>query len=283
MAAEEPRTTVIRPSNGWFDIDLMAIWRHRDLMLIFARRDIAVKYRQTILGPIWLLVQPLALTFALTTVISGFAGVSTDAKPAPIFYLTSLLFWSYFSTVVQSTAGTFHNNREIFAKVYFPRLTVPLSALGSALVASLFQLVLALAFLLYYRRVGAIDGPTWRLLLLPLAFLQLSIFALGVGLWIAIGTAKYRDLSYATPLILQLWMFVTPIIYPFSAIPEQYRTLAALLNPLSTIVELGRWCFLGTFSANPTSVAVSVVVSLALCVSGVVLFYRVERRAMDTI
>ena len=239
------KTTIVGPRRGWFDLDIMHLWNYRDLLLLFAMRDIKVRYKQTLLGPAWLILQPLALTAVFTTMISGVAGISTGNQPAPLFYLTALIIWSYFSQIVQSTSQVFLANEHLFSKIYFPRIIVPVSALLSNGVAVLIQFMVVLVFLLAYGFAGKIDGLTWRIALFPLVALQLAAVSLAIGLVLASSTAKYRDIANMTPFLIQVWMFVTPIIYPFSSIPERYRTLTSLVNPLAVVVEQSRWCFLG--------------------------------------
>jgi lipopolysaccharide transport system permease protein len=277
------RITHIRPRGGWLELGLGGIWRYRDLLLIFAMRDIKVRYKQTLLGPAWMVLQPLALTAALTAAISGFAGLPTDGRPAPAFYLAALVLWSYFSQVVQATSQIFIVNGDLFSKVYFPRLIAPVATLLSSAVALAIQLAVAFGFLVWYQLAGGLEGLSWRLLALPLVTLHLAVYSLGVGLCLAASTAKYRDLAHMTPFLIQLWMFVTPVIYSYSAIPERWRVLAGLLNPLAVIVDAGRWCFFGDFAAGGAALAASVGATVATLLAGIVVFQRVERVAMDTI
>ncbi|RWO53847.1 MAG: ABC transporter permease [Mesorhizobium sp.] len=275
------QTTIITPRRGWFDLDFWHLWRYRDLLLLFAMRDIKVRYKQTLLGPAWLILQPLALTAALTTVISGIAGISTGGHPAPIFYLTALVLWSYFSQVVSTASQVFIANGHLFSKIYFPRLVVPVSSLLSNSVALAIQLGVALAFLLWYQLTGKVDGLSWRLAFFPLVIIQVAAFSLAVGLCLGASTAKYRDTAHMTPFLIQIWLFVTPIIFPFSAIPEQYRTLTGFLNPLAVIIDEWRWCFFGTSAVGAPQIAAALVTTSVVLFIGVVIFQRVERTAMD--
>ena len=275
--------TVISSRRAWFDLDFRHLWRYRDLLALFAARDIKVRYKQTLLGPAWLIIQPLALTVALTAVVNGVAGISTGGHPAPLFYLTALVLWSYFSQVVLTTSQVFIVNGHLFSKVYFPRIIVPVSSLVSSGVALLIQLCVAIAFLVYYVWIGKVDGISWRLALFPLVILQLAAFSLAVGLCLGASTAKYRDMAHMTPFLLQIGMFVTPIIFPFSAIPERYRVLTGLLNPLAVIIDQGRWCFSTEESISATPIIAALAATAAILVLGVLAFQRVERTAMDTI
>jgi lipopolysaccharide transport system permease protein len=277
------KTTIVGPRRGWFDLDIRHLWDYRDLLLLFAMRDIKVRYKQTLLGPAWLILQPLALTAVFTIMISGVAGISTGNQPAPLFYLTALVIWSYFSQIVYSTSQVFMANEHLFSKIYFPRIIVPVSALLSSGVALLIQFMVVLAFLLAYGFAGKIDGLTWRIALFPLVVAQLAAFSLAVGLVLASSTAKYRDMANMTPFLLQVWLFVTPIIYPFSSIPEKYRTLISLANPLAVVVEESRWCFLGVSSADTDQIMASVLSTVLILSVGVSVYQRVERTVMDTI
>jgi lipopolysaccharide transport system permease protein len=277
------KTTIVSPRRGWFDLDIAHLWDYRDLLLLFAMRDIKVRYKQTLLGPAWLILQPLALTAVFTTMISGVAGISTGNQPAPLFYLTALIIWSYFSQIVYSTSQVFLANEHLFSKIYFPRIIVPVSALLSSGVALLIQFMVVLVFLLAYGFTGKIDGLTWRIAIFPLVVLQLAAFSLAIGLVLASSTAKYRDISNMTPFLIQVWMFVTPIIYPFSAIPEKYRTLTGFANPLAIVVEESRWCFLGVSSVGADQIVASILSTGLILAVGLVVYQRVERTVMDTI
>src|SRR5258708_2516906 len=253
------KTTVIGPRRGWLDLDLGQVWDYRDLLLLFALRDIKVRYKQTLLGPAWLVIQPLALTAVFTTMISGVAGISTGNQPAPLFYLTALIIWSYFSQIVSSTSQVFLANEHLFSKVYFPRIIVPLSALLSNAVALLIQFTVVLIFLLAYEFVGKIDGLSWRIVLFPIVASQLAAYSLAIGLGLGASAAKYRDMAHMTPFVIQVWMFITPIIYPFSSIPEKYQTLMSLINPLAVVVEESRWCFLCVSSVGANEIIASII------------------------
>jgi lipopolysaccharide transport system permease protein len=277
------RTTIIGPRRGWFDLHLGQLWNYRDLLLLFALRDIKVRYTQTLLGPAWLIIQPLTLTAVFTTIVSGVARVSTGNQPAPLFYLTGLIVWAYFSQIVNSTSQVFIANEYLFSKIYFPRIIVPLSALLSNSIGLLIQLLVLLILLLAYGFSGKIDGLSWRVVVFPVVFLQFATFSLAVGLGLGASTAKYRDLTHAMPFLIQVWMFITPIIYPFSSVPEEYRTLISFINPLAVAVEESRWCFLGVSSIGIDQIVASVAATLLILGGSVMVFQRVERTVMDTI
>lgn len=275
--------TVIRPTRGWLTIDLPLLWRYRDLLWVFVMRDVKVRYRQTILGPLWLLIQPLAMTGILTAMFSGVVGVSTDGQPAPLFYLSVIVLWGYFSQVVTLVSNVFLTNEYLFSKVFFPRLMKPLADAISNGVGLMIQLVfLAVVLLIYFLR-GEYHGLSAFTLMAPLVILQLGALSLGIGLWIASSTAKYRDLANATPFMLQAWFFLTPIVYPFSTVPMAYRPVVAFINPLSVVCDLWRLCILGVSSVSPLDVALSVVSTGLILFGGIVCYQQASRGVADTL
>lgn len=274
-------TTTITPNPR--SLAARELWRYRDLLLIFALRDIKVRYAQTLLGPVWIILQPLALTAVFTTALKGFAGLSTDGLPAPLFYLTGLAVWFYFSQVALTTSQVFISNAYLFSKIYFPRLVLPLSTLASNVVGLAIQLGVVIAFVAGYSLSGDTSGITWRLALFPLVALQLAALSLAVGLPLAASAAKYRDMVHLAPFVIQVGMFATPIVYPFSDVPERFRWWLCVLNPLASIVEQTRWCFLGSSSISAEQVAASVLATSVLLILGILVFQASERRAMDTV
>ncbi|MET4279015.1 MULTISPECIES: ABC transporter permease [unclassified Bradyrhizobium] len=283
MTGSAKRITIIRRRSGWFDLNLGRTWEHRDLLFLFALRNIKVRHKQTLLGPGWLFLQPLVWTAVFTATISGLAGVSTANQPAPLFYLSGLIVWSYFSQVIFATSQVFIENEHLFNKVYFPRIIVPLSSLISSAAALLIQFAIVLVFLTAFQWMGKTDGVSWRILLFPLVVLHLAAFSLGLGLVLGASTAKYRDLGFMTAFLVQVAMFVTPVLYPFSAIPEQFRAVASLANPLAAIVEESRWCLLGESMLTPGQFLASLFTTGVVLAFGVLLYQRVERNVMDTI
>jgi lipopolysaccharide transport system permease protein len=279
----ESRITIIHPRRSWWRIDLGILWRYRDLLHLLVRRAITVKYKQTILGPLWFLLQPLAMSGVFVIVFNGFMGLSTDGQPAGLFYLAGLLGWGYFAQTVTSISLTFSENAYLFSKIYFPRFVIPLAAMVSNLAAVLLQLLVILAILFWMTAQGVIAAPTWRLALLPLAIGLVALLALGVGVWIANTTAKYHDLTVATPFLLQLWMYATPVIYPLSAVPQTYRDIYAMLNPMVPAVEAVRWCLLGVSTVTFGQVLISVLLGITILGAGTVLFHRIERNVTDTV
>jgi lipopolysaccharide transport system permease protein len=281
--AEDTWTIHVRPTRGWFELRFQDLWRYRDLVLLLASRDFTATYKQTILGPFWHILQPASTTFVFTVIFSHIARIPTDGVPPVLFYLSGLVVWRYFSDCVTKTSNTFIGNAGIFGKVYFPRLTVPLAIVISNLASFGIQLALFLAVWAYYRHgVGAPIAMGAGTLLLPLLALQMAALGLGCGIIVSSLTTKYRDLAQLVSFGTQLWMYVTPIVYPASVIPPRLRWLLEF-NPMATVVETFRHAFLGTPSTSYTSLVSSWGLTVAVLFSGVVLFNRVEKDFMDTV
>jgi lipopolysaccharide transport system permease protein len=275
----------IRPNQGWLRIDLRAIWEFRDLLALLVRRDFVARYQQTVLGPAWAIVQPLVMTIVFTLVFGRFAGISTDGLPPILFYLCSLLTWNYHAQTLQLTAGTFTTNAELFGKVYFPRLVVPLSIALSNLIGFLIQAAMFGLFWCYYKfftAAGASFGADARALLFPLLLLHAAAVSVGSGLLIASCTAKYRDLQHVLPLVVQVWLYLTPVIYPLSKVPVRWQWAVAL-NPLAPLVEMTRYLLLGRGEVHAGQYVYSVCISALLLFAGVMIFQRTERTFIDTV
>jgi lipopolysaccharide transport system permease protein len=278
-----PVERILRAQRGWFRLDLARLLQHRDLLFMLVRRDLVSRYQQTILGPLWFLLQPLLLTGVFILVFHRGLRTSTDGVPPHLFYLSGMLLWGYFANVLAGAGNTFQLNASVFTKVYFPRLIVPLAVVLASLAPVLLQSVLFLAFY-----VPALLGPrTWQpdllaLALLPLAAAQAVLFALGTGLLTSGLSAKYRDLQHALPFLVQLLMFATPVIYPLSQLGERARWLAAL-NPLSCPVEALRLACFGAGSLTATFIALSLAGTLLVLVAGLFVFQRAERTFADTV
>ncbi len=279
----EPQwTKTISPVSGWFDIHLGELWRYRDLIMLFVRRDFVAVYKQTILGPLWYLIQPVMTTLIFTVIFSNIAKISTDGLPPVMFYLSGVVAWRYFADCLQKTSNTFVGNAHIFGKVYFPRLTVPLSVVISSLISLAIQLVLFAAFWIYFYAKGTAIQLQAVAILLPLLILQMAALGLGCGIIVSSLTTKYRDLTQLVGFGVQLWMYATPIVYPSSIVPEKYQWLMAL-NPMASIIEAFRYSFLGVGTVNVGNIATSLVTTLVLLFVGVVLFSRIEKSFMDTV
>jgi lipopolysaccharide transport system permease protein len=279
----EPAVRIIKAQRGFLRIDFALYWQYRDLLWSFVVRNITVRYRQTILGPLWLVIQPLAMSGILAIVLAGLAKVSTNGRPASLFYLLGMILWGYFSGVVLAVSDVFINNEYLFSRVYFPRLLVPLAVAVSNSVGVGIQLVMFFTILLFYALFGGYAVQGIALWLMPLAFAQTMLFAVGVGLLIASSTAKYRDMANAIPFVLQAGLFLTPALYAYSAIPPQLRVAVATLNPLSVSFDLWRSAIFGQLTASGVEIMLSCLSALVVFVCGVLVFQQVERTATDTI
>ena len=279
---EEDWTKVIRAENPWFRISLRELWNYRDLIVLFVRRDFVAMYKQTILGPIWFLLAPLFTTVVFTVVFGRIAKIPTDGVPHFLFYMAGTVCWGYFSGCLTETSNTFVKHSGIFSKVYFPRLVVPISIVISSLLKFLIQLMFFLAFLVYYCIMGADISPSLGVLALPLWIVEMAVLGLACGILISSMTTRYRDLIVLVGFGVQLWMYATPVVYPLSQIPEQYRTIYAL-NPMVAVVEGFRQAFLGTSASNIQYAVLSCVVTLILLFAGLVLFSRIEKTFLDTV
>ncbi len=273
---------VIKPEKHLLDIDLVGIWRYRDLWYMYVRRDIVTQYKQTILGPLWFFIQPIFTTIMYMFVFGGLAGISTDGAPQPLFYLSGIMLWNYFSECFNGASNTFTANAGIFGKVYFPRLVVPLASLTSNLLKMLIQLVL---FIIVYVGYAISDFQVQlniTLLLFPFYVLLLAFHAMSWGLIVSSLTSKYRDLKYLVSFGIQLFMYATPIIYPLSAAGDKYRW-ALELNPLTPIFEAFKYGCLGCGSFSVGGLIYSTVFMLVTVFISVIVFNRVERNFMDTV
>ena len=276
---------VIRPTRGWVRLNLADIWGYRDLLLILVHRDFVAKYKQTILGPAWFILQPLLMTIVFTVIFGAVINIPTDGLPPVLFYFAGLLGWNYFAQTFQNTSGTLVNNAGLFGKVYFPRLIVPLAAVISNCMAFALQLATFLCIWAYFKiftGAGATFGVSLAIVWLPLILLQIAALSFGVGLWLSAMTAKYRDFTFLSSFIIQIWMYATPVIYPLSQIPEKWRWLA-VLNPMAMPVETIKYMFLGQGLVIPAYLAVSAAITLLLLLSGVLVFNRIEKTFVDTV
>ena len=275
-------TSVIKPVSGWFDIHLSEIWRYRDLIMLFVRRDFVSVYKQTILGPLWFLIQPLFTTLVFTVIFGKVAKIPTDGLPPVIFYMSGIVFWNYFSGCLDKTSNTFVGNAGIFGKVWFPRLTVPLSIVISNLITFGIQFSLFLCFYFYFFFKGAAIFPKTLILMTPFLILQMAALGLGLGIIVSSMTTKYRDLRYLVGFGVQLWMYATPIVYPTSQIPLKYQWVIAL-NPMAPVIEAFRYAFLGAGTVHPWQMGLSMGTTVIVLTVGIILFSRIEKSFMDTV
>ncbi len=267
---------VIKPSKSWVPLDLMDLWRYRDLLLILTERDIKIRYKQTILGALWAIIQPLFTMLIFTLFFGKLAGIASDGIPYPIFAYAGLLPWTFFSNAVTNSGNSLIGNSNLITKVYFPRMIIPTASVASGLLDFAIAFVL-LVFLMIYYQVGL----TLNLLILPLLVILTSLLAIGIGMWMSALNVKYRDIRYALPFLIQLGMFATPIIYPTSLVPEKWRWAMAL-NPLSGQIEAYRSAFFGK-PFDWTSLAISASVTLVIVVYSAYNFKRMEKEFADLV
>ena len=274
--------TVITARSGWFDINLRELWRYRDLALLFVRRNFIANYKQTILGPAWAIVQPLLTTVVFTIVFGRLAKLPTDGVPPFLFYMCGNIAWGYFAGCLTATSSTFTGNAAIFGKVYFPRLTMPISTVISQLISFAIQFLFFLGFLAFYSFLNKTVYLTPLIWLLPFFLLQMALLGLGCGIIVSSLTTKYRDLNMLVSFGTQLWMYATPVVYPAAMVPEKWQTMYRL-NPMVAIIEGFRDMFFSTGTFNWTDCGLSCAVTLLMLGIGVVLFSKVEKTFMDTV
>ncbi|MDR2948396.1 MAG: ABC transporter permease [Prevotella sp.] len=275
----------IKPRGSNFSLNLKEVWRYRDLLQMYVRRDIVTIYKQTVLGPLWFIIQPLFTTVMYMFVFGSIAQIPTDGLPQTLFYLSGILCWSYFSDCLGKTSGTFLGNAGVFSKVYFPRLVVPISAVLSNLVRLAIQLLLFLAVYFYYIYSGTNIQPNSYILLFPLLVLMLAGLGLGFGIIISSVTTKYRDMAILFGFVTSLWMYATPVVYPLSVMKEKYEDYMWLiqLNPLTSIVETLRYGFMGAGTVSWFWLGYSFVVTIIVIVIGSWVFNKVERSFIDVV
>lgn len=274
---------VIEPRRRLFDLRLDELWRYRDLVLLFVRRDFVAVYKQTILGPLWYLIQPVLTTITFTFIFGSVARLPTDDLPPFLFYMSGTVLWAYFADCLNKTANTFVGNAHLFGKVYFPRMAVPVSTLISNLVTFTIQFVLFLFFVLFFVLRGTPIRPNWGWVALsPLLVLVMAGLGLGFGIIISSLTTKYRDLRFLIGFGVQLLMYATPVIYPSSSIPDQYRWIIQA-NPVTHVVEAFRYAYLGSGAASPAGLLYSAAFMLLVVFLGSLVFNKVEQTFMDTV
>ncbi len=278
----EQWTTVIEPQRSLFHINFKEIWRYRDLLQMFVRRDVVTIYKQTILGPIWFLVQPIMTTLIYMLVFGRIAQISTDGTPQILFYLAGITIWNYFSETFNQTSKTFKENENIFGKVYFPRLIMPLSKVVGGLIKFGIQFTLFIGVFVYLWMRGAEVNPNETLLLLPLLLILMAGYGLGAGIIFTSLTAKYRDLNFLLTFIVQLMMYASAVVFPVSTVPEQYKTWI-LLNPFVHIIETFKYMFLGAGYFTWEGIGYSTGLMLVVLLVGVLIFNKTEKTFVDTV
>lgn len=280
--ANENWTKIIKPRNGWFDIDLKALWRYKDLALMFTKKNFVTIYKQTILGPLWIVLNPFLTTIVFTIVFGQIAGIKTEGVPQFLFYMAGNTMWALFSSCITTTANTFTANAGILEKVYFPRLIMPISAVMTAVINFAVQFVMMSFFLGYYQVVGAVQIQ-WKLIVLIIPILlQVTVLGLGCGIIISGLTTKYRDLAIAVPLIVQLWLYASPVVYPASTLTGVYYKIF-MLNPIAPALESFRYILLGSGEVPVVYWCSTVVFTVAVLVVGIILFSKVEKTFTDTV
>ena len=288
--SNENWTTIIKPQNKLFEVDLKELWNYRDLISLFVKRNLITQYKQTILGPLWYIVQPALAVIMYMIVFGGIAGIPTDGIPRPLFYLAGICMWQYFADCLTKTSNTFVNNAGIFGKVYFPRLSMPIADVLSNLVRLGIQMAF---FLIIYAIYGIIGGSgayfTWYALLFPVLVIMLAGLALGFGILFSSMTTKYRDLQVLFSFVVSLWMYVTPIVYPLSQTKSKFWNGIPVhklmcLNPITPITETFKYGFLGCGEfIGWRWLVYSFIFMIILLVLGLVVFNKVQRSFMDTV
>ncbi len=274
---------VIRPKTSLFDLHLQDVWRYRDLMWLFVRRDFVAQYKQTILGPLWHIIQPLLTTLIFLFLFGSVAKIGTDGIEPILFYMSGITIWNYFSACLTTTSGTFITNANIFGKVYFPRLVLPLSMVISNIIRFGIQFGLLLIFMIVYYFKGVHITITWYWLLIPVLVIIMAGIGLGSGIIISSLTTKYRDLALLMTFAVQLAMYVTPVAYPLSFLQNKSYRWVVTINPLTSIVEAFRYCLFGKATVTFSGIAYSILFMLITLFAGALIFNKVEKDFMDTV
>ena len=269
--------TVIRPSRGWISLNLRDLWEYRELLYFLTWRDVKVRYKQTVLGAAWAIIQPFFTMVVFSVFFGKLAKMPSDNIPYPIFSYAALVPWTFFANGLSQSSTSLVASANLIKKVYFPRLVVPVSSVISGAVDFVLAFVVLLGMMLFYGIV-----PTWNVIWLPLLLLLALVTSLGVGLWLTAMNVQFRDVRYAVPFLVQAWMFATPIAYPSSLLDEPWRTLYGI-NPMAGVVEGFRWALLGTETAPGPIVLVSALVAVGLLISGAFYFRRMEKTFADVV
>lgn len=284
---EQKFTTVIQPKTGWLDINLKEVWAYRDLVYLFVKRNFVSKYKQTVLGPAWAIIQPLLTTVVYTLIFGNIAGLAPSGVPTFAFYLSGTILWTYFSTCLSQTANTFVANSGVLGKVYFPRLVMPLSTVSSELISLGIQYAFLVIFVVFYTITGQGVHPNWYIFMTPLLVLQLATLAMGFGVIISALTTKYRDLAMLVGFGTQLWMYASPVAYDMFSIsgfaPGGKWHALYMCNPVTPIINVFRYGYLGIGGIEWNYYMIGWITTLVVLFFGVLLFSRVEKTFMDTV
>ena len=275
-------TTIILPNRKWYDLNLKELVKYRDLVFMFVKRSFTSQYKQTILGPLWFVINPLLTSFISTVVFSGIAGIETDGVPYFLYYMCGYTLWNYFASCVTQTSNTFVANAGIMGKVYFPRLTMPIASVIFAALNMLICFVMTIISMIIFGLKGVRFNISISVLLIPVLMIQTAVLGLAVGIIISSLTTKYRDLAVLTGFGINLWMYATPIVYPLSSISGKLRTVI-LINPMTAIINNFHYAMLGIGEFEKIPWLISVIVTLVLLIFGMVIFNKVEKTFMDTV
>ena len=281
---EEQWDTVIKPKTGWFDINLKELWKYRDLVFLFVRRTFVSHYKQTVLGPLWAIIQPLLMTVVFTVIFGNIAGMPTDGIPPFLFFMSGNIAWSFFSSCLTQTAATFTSNSNIFGKVYFPRLVMPISTVISTMISFAIQIIFFIFFyVIYIFKPDAGFALSPVICFFPVFILQFTLLGLGFGVVISALTTKYRDLVMLIGFGVQLWMYATPVAYASSIVPQKWLGLYCTLNPVTPVIEGMRYALFGVGTFSLHYWFISLISTVLVVFSGVVLFSRAEKTFVDTV
>ena len=273
----------ISSSHSWMKLNLKEVWQYRDLIYLFTKRNFVVSYKQTILGPAWIFLTPLFSSIVQAFVFGGIAGIETDGVPMMLFYLCSNAIWAFFSSCLLNNASTFTANAYVFGKVYFPRLTTPISNVLSSMIRFFIQMILVLGFMIYFLTRGAVD-PNWGLWgMILVELVHLGILGMGFGIIVSSMTTKYRDLTVLVDFGVQAWMYLTPIVYPLSTVAEGWMRNLVMINPVTPAVEMMRYAILGKGTIDWGFYGLSWAITIAVALLGIMIFNKVERNFMDTV
>ena len=272
----------INPHSKWYDLRIKEIFKYKDLLFLFLKRDFVSIYKQTILGPLWFFLQPIITAITFTVIFGNLAKISTDGLPQILFYMAGITLWNYFADTLTKTADTFSSNANIFGKVYFPRMIVPLSVVVSNLIKLAIQFLLFLGIWIYYLIQSDLIHPNKMLVLIPFLIILIGFMALSFGIIISSLTTKYRDLKFLVTFGIQLMMYASPIVYPLSIVPEKYKWII-VANPVTSIIETFKYAFLGVGEFSWLYLVYSTLFTIILFMIGLVIFHRVEKSFMDTV
>ncbi len=275
--------TLITAKHNWFDLNLKEVWQYRDLIVLFTKRNFQVRYKQTILGPAWLFINPIISSLIYCFIFGRIAGIGTGEVPQLLFYMSGNAIWAFFSSSVNRNASTFTANAALFGKVYFPRLTMPISNVLTSVLEFGIQMILVLLFLIYYVIMGVVHPNLLAWLLVPVILLHLGVMGMGCGIIISSLTTKYRDLSILVTFAIQLWMYITPVVYPLSQAGKGWIRMILLINPVTAPAEAFRYAVLGQGEILAMPLVWSWTFTIVVVLAGIMIFNKVERTFMDTV